>query len=120
MVNSPNCLLCLTVQDNVHLFSECVMVREAWFWIRQRLLQMHPGSGITSNFEFLHLMFEKGLMDEEMTWIRGIFVHFVWDIVICKKKHLKLETVKSEIHLKYLSHKHYNKPSLAYIVGLLD
>ena len=106
MVNSPNCLLCLTVQDNVHLFSECVMVREAWFWIRQRLLQMHPGSGITSNFEFLHLMFEKSLMDEEMTWILGIFVQLVWDIVICKKKHLKLETVKSEIHLKYLSHKH--------------
>ena len=40
MTASPNCLSCGVVQDNTHLFCECVLVREAWFWIRQRLLSL--------------------------------------------------------------------------------
>ena len=34
MVNSPNCLLCHEREDNVHLFMECILVREAWGWVR--------------------------------------------------------------------------------------
>ena len=40
MTASPNCLSCGVSQDNVHLFCECVSVREAWFWPRQRLLSL--------------------------------------------------------------------------------
>ena len=83
--------------DNVHVFCECVLVREAWFWVRQRLLQMIPPSqGTTSNFEFINLMFDSSLMENEMVWILGMYVQLVWDIVICKKKTLKLETMKRE------------------------
>jgi hypothetical protein len=46
-------------------------------------------------------MFDSSLMDSEMVWILGIYVLLVWDIVICKKKVLKLETMKSEYSLKY-------------------
>ena len=42
MAASPNCFSCGVVQDNVHLFCECVSVKEAWFWIRQRLLSLLP------------------------------------------------------------------------------
>ena len=60
MVNSPNCLACGVEEDNTHLFMECVMVREAWGWVRMRLLDMLPENcGTTSNFEFLNLMFAK-------------------------------------------------------------
>ena len=63
MANSPNCPLCNELHDNVHVFCECVLVREAWFWVRQRLLQMFPSShGNTSNFEFLNLMFDSSLL----------------------------------------------------------
>ena len=121
MANSPNCQLCTELHDNVHVFCECVLVREAWFWVRQRLLQMIPPSqGTTSNFEFINLMFDSSLMENEMVWILGMYVQLVWDIVICKKKTLKLETVKSELSLKYFTHKTSNMPSLAYIVGLFD
>ena len=52
MAVSPNCPECGVVQDNVHLFCECVHVREAWFWMRQRLLGILPhDGGATSNFE---------------------------------------------------------------------
>ena len=121
MANSPNCPLCNELHDNVHVFCECVLVREAWFWVRQRLLQMFPSShGNTSNFEFLNLMFDSSLLDSEVVWMLGIYLQLVWDTVICKKKGLKLETLKSEYSLKYLTHKSSNMPSFAHIVVLLN
>ena len=86
MVPSPNCLMCNVLHDNVHLFCECILVREAWFWVRQRLLGLLPDSHArTSNFEFLNLMFERDIMDSEVIWMIGNFVQLVWDVVICKK-----------------------------------
>ena len=121
MVPSQNCLLCAVLHDNVHLFCECVLVREAWFWVRQRLLGMLPRShGNTSNFEFLNFMFDSDIMDNEVIWMLGIYVQLVWDFVICKKKCLKLETMKSEYSMKYLTHQRSNMPNLGYIIGLFD
>ena len=121
MVPSPNCLHCNVLQDNVHLFSECVLVRESWFWVRQRILGILPNTNrTTSNFEFLNLMFDSDRMNGEVIWILGIYVQLVWDVVICKKKHLKLETTKSEYEMKYSTHQKSNMPHLNYIVGLLS
>ena len=70
MVNSPNCLLCHEREDNVHLFMECILVREACGWVRLRLLSLLPeGCEQTSNFEFLNLMSIKNLMDNEAVWL---------------------------------------------------
>ena len=121
MVPSPHCVLCRVLHNNVHLFCECELVRESWFWIRQRILGMFSiVNGRTSNFELLNLMFESCVMDNEVIWILGIYVQLVWKIVICKKKMLKLEVVKSEFALKFGNHQHSNMPTLANIVGLLD
>ena len=73
--------------------------------------------GQTSNFELLNLMFESFLLDKEIIWMLGIFVQLVWDVVICKKKSLKIETVKSEYLLKFESHKTSKMPTLEHIVG---
>ena len=122
MVPSPNCLQCPGVlHDNVHLFCECVLVRESWFWIRQRLLGMLPSLyRMSSNFEFLNLMFESDVLENEVIWIIGVYVQLVWDTVICKKKHLRIEKMKSEISLKYLTHQRSNMPDLGYNVGILN
>ena len=74
----------------------------------------------TSNFEFLNLMFDSDRMDGEVIWLLGVYVQLVWEIVICKKKLLKLETMKSEYEMKYSTHQKSNMPHLNYIVGLLD
>ena len=119
MVPSPNCVLCNVLHDNVHVFCECILVRESWFWIRQRLLGMLPDLfRMSSNFEFLNLMFESDIMDSEVVWLLGAYVQLVWDSVICKKKYLKLETMKSELSMKYLTHQRSNMPNLGHIVGL--
>ena len=67
--NSPNCLLCGMMETNTHIFTECVMVREAWGWVRMRLLDLlSPESSMCSNFEMIHLMFENHFMDMEAVW----------------------------------------------------
>ena len=119
MAASPFCLPCGVLQDNVHLFCECKLVREAWFWVRQRLLGLLPDTHRqTSNFEFLNMMFESFLLDKEIVWMLGVYVKLVWDLVICKKKCLKLETVQSEYLLKHEAHKTSKMPTLEHIVGL--
>ena len=119
MVPDQNCTECGVLHDNVHLFCECKLVREAWFWVRQRLLGLFPNDhGKTSNFEFINLMFGSYLMDNEAIWMLGIWVELVWNIVICKKKSLKLETTRTEFSLKFVSHKNSNSPALGHIIGL--
>ena len=116
---SPNCPECEVVQDNVHLFCECVHVREAWFWLRQRILGMlSPDVCITSNFEFLHLMFMSGMFDSEIVWLIGVYVRLVWDSVISNKKSVNQEMIKSECQQQYTSHHEANLPPLAYICGI--
>ena len=65
-------------------------------------------------------MFENNLIESEAIWMIGIYVQLVWDYVICKKKNLKLETMKSDYHLKYLTHQKSNSPNLGHIIGLID
>ena len=120
MVPNADCLHCNVLHDNVHVFCECVLVRESWFWIRQRLIGMIPHSGATSNFEFLNLMFEKSAFENQVIWMIGIHVQMVWEHVICKKKSLKIETLKSEYRMKFVEHQKSNMPDLGCIVGLLD
>ena len=120
MAASPLCPSCSVLQDNVHLFCECISVRESWFWIRQRLLGLlPPEAAATSNFEFLHLMFGKSLLDNEAVWLLGIYVKLVWDKVICKKGFVNQEKIESECSLQYYNHHVCNKPPLAHIVGLM-
>ena len=71
-------------------------------------------------FEFLNLRFERDMFDCEVIWMIGLFVQLVWDIVICKKKYPKIETMKREYELKYLTHQKSNMPHLSFIAGLLD
>ena len=50
------------------------------------------------------LMYESDLMESESILMIGTYVQLVWDYVICKKKHLNLETLRSEYELKYFTH----------------
>ena len=52
LVNTPNCLVCGVRESNTHIFTECLMVREAWGWVRLRMLELLPEENArSSNFE---------------------------------------------------------------------
>ena len=81
MAVSSNCPECGVVQDNVHLFCQCLCVREAWFLLRQRVLWLLTADcGVTSDFELLNLMFISNLFENEIIWLIGTY--------LCKKKFL--------------------------------
>ena len=119
MIASPNCSICRVIQDNVHLFCDCVNVREAWFWLRQRLLGLLPQEGCqTSNFEFINLMFTSGILDSEVVWLLGVYVHQVSINVICKKKCLSQSQIQIECAQQFHSHQSSSRPALSHITGL--
>ena len=119
MIASPLCTACGVSVDNVHLFCECENVREAWFWLRQRLLGLLPlGGGVISNFEFLNLMYDSSPFDSEILWLIGVYIQLVWNSVVCKKKVLCQNSIQSEVQLKYLDHHEARKPRLGHIPGL--
>ena len=121
MGNSPNCNVCNVVEDNVHLFTECMYVREAWGWARLRLLSLLPDdSAQTSNFELLNLMFVRHVMDKEAVWLVGIVVEFIWTEKIMKKRKVKLEHLIGHLKLKFKSNQFSKKPKLGYIFGICD
>ena len=79
MVAHPNCLLCGVVEDNTHIFTGCVMVREAWGWLRLRVLSLLPAEcATTSNMEFVNLFYSEHAFDEEIVWLLGTYVELVW------------------------------------------
>ena len=72
LANSANCQICGVREDNTHLFTECELVREAWGWLRMRLLDLLPEDCvITSNFEVISLIFEKQFFDKEAVLLIG-------------------------------------------------
>ena len=121
MGNSPNCNVCNVVEDNVHLFTECMYVREAWGWARLRLLSLLPDdSAQTSNFELLNLMFVRHVMDKEAVWLVGIVVEFICTEKIMRKRKVKLEHLIGHLKLKFKSNQFSKKPKLGYIIGICD
>ena len=89
-------------EDTTNMFMECSLVREAWGWVRLRLLSVLPDRcGRTFNFEFLSFMFEKSIMDKEAVWLIGAFLEFVWKEKLMKKRIVKLQHLVGYIELKF-------------------
>ena len=116
MVNSPNCLLCGVRESNTHIFTECVLVREAWGWVRMRLIDLlSPGSAVCSNFEMINLMFEKHFMDIEAVWLVTTFLEYVWLEKFVKKHKVKIDHMIGFLRLRFKANQVSRKPSLGFI-----
>lgn len=78
------------------------MVREAWGWIRMRLLDLlSEDSARCSNFELLNLMFGKDMLDMEAAWLVVTYVEFVWTEQFMRNKIVKLEYLMGHIKLSF-------------------
>ena len=76
LVNSPNCMVCGLRESNTHIFTECLMVREAWGWVRMRMLELLPEENARcSNFEMINLMFWTW---KQFGWWQLILSLFGW------------------------------------------
>ena len=112
MVASPNCKICETRENNMHLFTECVSVR------RKLLTFLPVECSRTSNFEFISLMFSKDTMEDEAVWLIGTFLHYAWIEKILKKRTLRLDKFIGHARLCYRANQVAKKPLLGYIMNI--
>ena len=120
MVDSPNCVLCNVREDITHMFTECIMVRDAWGWSRQRILSLLPDDcAATSNYEFLNLMFMKHVMDNEVVWLLGVGLEFIWEEKLTRRRTVKLEHLVGFTRMKFKSNQFSRKPSLGHILSII-
>ena len=65
-------------------------------------------------------MFDSCMLDSEIVWLLGVYVELVWSNVVCKKKNLSQNMIKTECAQEYLNHHVAKKPTLAHIFGLFQ
>ena len=97
MVDSPGCDRqgCGGRQDNVHVFCQCVLVREAWGWIRRLIIGLLPRRlAATSDLELLHLMFGSRHKESAIMWLLGNYVEKVELDVRKRGKLLRVEVLR--------------------------
>ena len=117
----PVCNRCdLREVDNVtHMFTGCGLVREAWCWVRRRLLDLLPEDMVDlSNRELVHMMFPKERFDQELVWILGNYMAWVFEEAVNKGRVLNDVHVRSYMQYMYFESMGTNMPQLGHISGI--
>ena len=67
------------VQDRTHLFCQCLRTINCWTWIRSVLMwELLPAGVYVMDEEFLLLSFPNVERSEEITWLIGVYVDWIW------------------------------------------
>ena len=90
------------VQDLEHLFCKCVLVKEAWTWLHTKLLQYLPATSDVlarsyTSLEFLKLQFPADTLDQECTWLLGMFCTIVVSTTIERSRRLKVQELVGRV-----------------------
>ena len=118
LVTSTICTRCdLRAVDNVtHMFSECGLIREAWCWMRKRLLDLLPEDmSDLSNMELLHMMFPKENREDELVWMVGTYMGWVWDEAVVKGRTLTDAHARGYMRYQYYQSLCTKMPEVGYI-----
>ena len=117
-VTSADCNRCnLGQRDTVtHMFTECGLVREAWMWVRRRMLMMLPGdmAGL-SNFEFCHMLFPRGMWEVQLTWMVGTFMGWVYMESVVRGRMVSDKQVRGYMRYKFNECLRKKMPEIGYI-----
>ena len=111
LVNSPNCLVCGLRESSTHIFTECIMVREAWGWVRMRMLELLPAD----NARCSNLMFEQHVLDLEAVWLIATYVEFVWMEKLKRNRNVKIEQTIGHLKLRYKANQVSRRPKLGFM-----
>ena len=109
-VENNRCLACQVIEDNVHYFMECVKVRDAWGWVRRRIVDLLPN--MVSNWDYLHLVFPTNQVEKDILWLLSNFVEFVWQERRLKNRILGRDNLKMTFKFKFQEMILTNRPLL--------
>ena len=102
--------------DVTHMFTECGLVREAWCWTRRRMLDLLPDDMMDlSNFELVHLLFPKELMERELVWVLGTYMGWVYEQAVLRGRVLTDAHVRGYMRYQYYETLVKKMPGVGYI-----
>ena len=106
--------------DNVtHMFSGCGLVKDAWKWIRVRLLSMLPDDmSDLSNTELLHMFFPKERQENDMVWLVGTYMGWAFEEGVMKGRILLAEHAEGYMRYMYYQSLKTKMPEIGHITGI--
>ena len=118
--HSPYCKHCVgaEIADLEHFFCSCVKTRQAWSWVRLKILDLCDQGLMSSNWELINLFLPATQFEQEIVWLVGNFVEYVWDNVFIRNSEVKLEKLFGFLSFKYKIDQKLSGVSLSQIRGL--
>ena len=104
------------LDDQTHMFTECKLVREAWCWVRRRVLDLLPDDmADLSNTELIMFMFPKENFEDELVWLLGVYMGWVYDEAVVKGRVLNDAHARGYMRYMYFQSLGTKMPQLGYI-----
>ena len=75
--------------------------RQAWSWVRLKILDMCDQGLVSSNWELINLFLPRTQYEQEIVWLVGNFVGYVWDNVYIRNSEVRLEKLFGFLTFKY-------------------
>ena len=94
------------------------MVNQVWEWLKFQLTSLDISLNSDTDSDILSLNFQRGLRENAILWMIGIYVEMVENEVIVRGNPLKVTTASGIYKQKKLITKHQAIPDLGVIVGL--
>ena len=117
--HSPQCCRCGQEPETIiHRYQTCRHVSQVWEWVRNLMLLLDPCLSLDSDSDILSLNFSKGLRENSILWLLGIFIKLVESDVILKQYILNPNTVPGFFKQQKQKARHMAMPDLGIIPGL--
>ena len=120
VVNS-NCNRCAqrSLDNVVHMFAECSLVREAWTWTRRRVLSLLPEDmSDLSNQELLLMFFPKEMFENSIVWVIGTYMNWAYEEAVMKGRILTDHHVRGYLRYMWFQSLGTKMPDVGYIGGI--
>ena len=110
----PFCQYCAgaEIADLEHFFFSCVKTRQAWSRVRLKILDMCDQGLVSSNWELINLFLPRTQYEQEIVWLVGNFVGYVWDNVYIRNSEVRLEKLFGFLTFNYKIDQEFSRVSL--------
>ena len=101
-----------------HRYCGCLLLAEAWEWLREVLALLHPELSLCTNCELLGLSFPFLLDETKVLWLLGSYLEVVEKDVVLGVTKLSRQKIKGALAYKKMEARYMRMPELGYIPGL--
>ncbi len=116
--SDDTCQRCERTRETIsHRYIGCESVSEVWGWVRMSIGQMDPITLLLQDEDLLYLRFVKGLREEDILWLLGVYLEYVENRVILRGAKASVDDFVG--HVRYMRYQanYLAMPHLGIIPG---